>query len=209
MFGSGEILLLAEKISISVQIAQRAPKSGKTNPHDSRFTTHDSRFTSYEMLSNSIIQRLQFQHEAVTDLIRNIPEERLRLRPASGKWSTIENIAHLTAYQYIFLDRLKKIEKEESPLFSRYVGDDDPVFLSSVKRDLKDILEDLFTQRFILINRLKSLSEHALRQTGRHPVFGTLTIPQWTEFFLLHEAHHLFTIFKLVNDPDTTLSNPM
>jgi hypothetical protein len=32
---------------------------------------------------------------------------------------------------------------------------------------------------------------------GTHPKYGTLMITEWTEFFLLHEAHHLFTLFRL------------
>ena len=156
------------------------------------------------MLSNSIIQRVQFQHEAVTDLIKNIPEERLRTRPANGKWSTIENIAHLTAYQYTFLDRLKKMDKEESPLFTRYVGDDDPIFLSNVDKALKDILEDLFTQRFILTNYLKHLSEHSLRRTGRHPVYGALTVPYGLNSFCFTNR----TIYLLFLSFSTTRVQP-
>jgi hypothetical protein len=36
-----------------------------------------------------------------------------------------------------------------------------------------------------------------LDKTGHHPVFGEMNLIQWLNFFLLHEAHHLFTIFKL------------
>ena len=36
-----------------------------------------------------------------------------------------------------------------------------------------------------------------LVKTGTHPAFGQMTLMQWLNFFLLHEAHHLFTIFKL------------
>lgn len=32
---------------------------------------------------------------------------------------------------------------------------------------------------------------------GLHPVYGPMTLEGWTEFFLLHEAHHLFTILRL------------
>jgi hypothetical protein len=44
-----------------------------------------------------------------------------------------------------------------------------------------------------------SIPEEKLARTGIHKKYGRLTILQWTEFFLLHEAHHIFTIFKLAN----------
>jgi hypothetical protein len=65
--------------------------------------------------------------------------------------------------------------------------------------DYDQLNEHLFTQRFILLNYSQSFNEASLLRIGRHPVFGDLAIPAWIEFFLLHEAHHLFTIFKLLN----------
>lgn len=47
-----------------------------------------------------------------------------------------------------------------------------------------------------------TLSEKELDRTGVHKKYGDLNIVQWIEFFLLHEAHHLFTIFQLTNDTD-------
>jgi len=44
---------------------------------------------------------------------------------------------------------------------------------------------------------ITNLNDEELLLTGSHPKFGVMTIPGWTEFFLLHEAHHLFTIFRL------------
>jgi hypothetical protein len=35
-----------------------------------------------------------------------------------------------------------------------------------------------------------------------HKKYGALTIMEWTEFFLLHEAHHIFTIFQLMHDTE-------
>ncbi len=41
------------------------------------------------------------------------------------------------------------------------------------------------------------LHEEQLMRIGLHPVYGPMTIEGWTEFFLLHEAHHFFTILRL------------
>jgi hypothetical protein len=46
---------------------------------------------------------------------------------------------------------------------------------------------------------MEDISETELNKTGTHPVYGNLNILKWIEFFLLHEAHHLLTIFQLAN----------
>ncbi len=38
-------------------------------------------------------------------------------------------------------------------------------------------------------------------RTGVHPTLGELPIPLWIEFFLLHEAHHLYVVMTLARRP--------
>jgi hypothetical protein len=45
-----------------------------------------------------------------------------------------------------------------------------------------------------------------LSRKGFHPSFGALTIPQWLEFFLLHEAHHLYTAMLCIAEARRTQS---
>ena len=47
---------------------------------------------------------------------------------------------------------------------------------------------------------ITNLTPAELLKTGVHKKYGVLTITEWTEFFLLHEAHHIFTIFQLRHD---------
>jgi hypothetical protein len=148
-------------------------------------------------LSVSALNRLQLQHYTIHELIKGFSEEGLRHRVVPEKWSTFEQIAHLTAYQPAFLARLQKIESADNPTFERYVADNDPVFEECCKKSLKELLDDFDTQRFLIHKHLTSLPEPVLRRIGKHPRFGLLTITDWTEFFLLHEAHHLFSIFML------------
>ena len=151
-------------------------------------------------LSASVLGRLQSQHKTIHDLIKGFSEEELQKRVNQDKWSSFEQIAHLKAYQPTFYNRLQKMQHEESPSFERYVADNDPLFHECCKNSLKELLNDLETQRFIVINHLTTLPEQALRRTGRHPKYGLMTIIDWTEFFLLHEAHHLFSIFMLTRE---------
>lgn len=149
------------------------------------------------MFYPSLQERLLTQHKALPFIIAPLSEEQQRRQPQPGKWSVHENIAHLVSYQPQFLNRLQRILDTPDPLFERYVGDDDPNFLYWRKQSAATLLEELESERQQLIQLLQGLTAEQLQRTGTHMTYGRLTIPDWTEFFLLHEAHHLFTIFKL------------
>lgn len=133
-------------------------------------------------------------------LIGSREERRIRRRPSPEKWSIAEHIAHLSAYQQVFSRRVKRILSEENPLFSPYVGDHDPFFLEMVEQPLKDLLVDISVDRQYLYEWLISLSAGQLDRKASHPVYGSRSLLMWTEFFLLHEAHHCNTIWKLTED---------
>ena len=149
------------------------------------------------MLYASLKSRLKDQHTSLAVLITDLDNNKLSYRPEPGKWNIHDNIVHLTVYQPIFINRINTILEKDKPTFNPYRADDDPVFLTSREWDMKDLLNRLNSDREQLYRLIINLSEQELERTGIHLRYGTLTIIQWTEFFLLHEAHHQFTIFKL------------
>ena len=60
----------------------------------------------------------------------------------------------------------------------------------------------LFRSRNAIYVLITNLTDAAQSRTGVHKKYGKLTVLQWTEFFLLHEAHHIYTIFQLANDTE-------
>lgn len=149
-------------------------------------------------ISSSIQSRLQFQHQTVTELVKGHHEDQLKVHPIVGKWSAFENIVHLVVYQPVFLDRLEQILAGTTPSFQRYIADTDPVFLAALKKPMAEHLVNLQDVRDTIRKRIQEATANELSLTGVHPKFGNLTLVEWTEFFLLHEAHHLFTIFQLL-----------
>jgi len=151
-------------------------------------------------LSPSILTRLRHQHEALPELIHDLTEEELKYRVNPDKWSAFEHIAHLAAYQPAFIGRLERIAVEPMPSFERYVAEKDPAFPDYVNTPLQILLRSISARAGEIIGKLTDLNEAGLLRTGLHPRYGQLTVMQWTQFFLLHEAHHLFTIFMLTQD---------
>ena len=58
-------------------------------------------------------------------------------------------------------------------------------------------MRDLFKTREALSLEVLSLKDIDLRKESRHTTYGKMNVLVWVHFFLLHEAHHLYTIFKL------------
>jgi hypothetical protein len=153
-------------------------------------------------LSPSALTRLQHQHQTVRELIAGRSEHQLKHIVNPGKWSAFDNIAHLACYQPVFLLRLERIQTEDSPVFDRYIAEMDPAFPDYQQRPLANLLTSIDTQRGMIINKLQGMNETELKRTATHPRYGLLDIAQWTEFFLLHEAHHLYTVFMLTLPAD-------
>jgi hypothetical protein len=152
------------------------------------------------MLSNSIKTRLQYQHETIAELTAGFSEEQLKINVNPGKWSAFENAVHLISYQPTFINRVALMLKEDEPVFERYVAENDPLFYSYLQKQLSELLTILLNDRSAIINNLQNINEEQLKRTGKHPKYGTFTIAQWAEMFLLHEAHHLWTMLGLINN---------
>jgi hypothetical protein len=148
-------------------------------------------------LSESILTRLQYQHKTIDELIYGLSEEELKIHVKPDKWSAFENIVHLAAYQPTFIQRVNLMLNENEPLFERYVADNDPVFNEYQKKSLAELLETISSDRIAILNLIKKLNEEQLMRSGRHKAYGSIMLARWFDVFLLHEAHHLWTIFQL------------
>ena len=78
------------------------------------------------------------------------------------------------------------------------MADNDPQFPLYLELPLSQLLTGLDEHRAVIFNTLEGMREDDLKRIGRHPKYGSMDVHAWTEFFLLHEAHHLYTIFVLI-----------
>jgi len=148
-------------------------------------------------LPSSITTRLQYQHKSLLDLVEGLTDDQVHQHIIPGKWSVFENIVHLQTYQHVFIFRVNEMLTGGNPSFDRYVAETDPYFPVNCSKSTREIMQDLLGLRKDIAAQINNLDEESLRKTGSHPVFGPMDLMQWLNFFLLHEAHHLFTIFKL------------
>ena len=145
----------------------------------------------------SIRDRLNSQHLAIKELIKNLDEDVINKRHEPGKWSIQENLVHIVSYHQVFLTRLDKIIKTDNPYFARYTSEGDTNF-DKIKKVLSaELINHLEEERKKITGVIFKLNENELQKVGSHQKFGVMNVVEWIEFFLLHEAHHIYTIFKL------------
>lgn len=137
--------------------------------------------------------RFSTQPEAIELLLALGSPAAVDARSETGGWSAREHLAHLARHAEVFRSRLERILREEKPAVGRYRAEEDPEWPAWSALPWEEALAAWREARSRLTAYAASLTQEELRRTGLHPVFGELTVVQWLEFFLLHEAHHLYT----------------
>lgn len=160
-----------------------------------------SRKTSYNtttmQLSSSVSTRMHYQHKTILEIIDGLSDEQTRRNIWPGKWSIFEIIVHLQTYQHTFVRRVKEILGGNCPQFERYSAEADPLFLDNCTKTTSDIIHDMVKLRKQMTAELLTFPEEDYNKQGIHPAFGKMNLSQWMNFFLVHEGHHLFVIFKM------------
>jgi uncharacterized damage-inducible protein DinB len=148
----------------------------------------------------SQLVRLKTQLASLDVLFADASSERIDRRPASGKWSARENLAHIGRYHEIFLERLRRILAETSPQFARYRAEDDPGWQEWASKPFEEVRNQLSALRMNLIDTIAGLQASDYARVGVHSAFGEMTLSLWVEFFLVHEAHHLYVILQRIRE---------
>ncbi|MFQ5658632.1 MAG: DinB family protein [Candidatus Methylomirabilales bacterium] len=150
------------------------------------------------MLSHSASVGLETQLEALPLLMGKASPDAITRRLASGKWSAHENLAHLARHHEVFIERIQRILTEDRPRLARYRAEEDPQWPKWAALPTDEVLRRLQALRGDLVELVKYLSPEQFNRIGVHPAFGEMTIPEWIEFFLLHEAHHLYIVMTRI-----------
>ena len=148
------------------------------------------------------LERFQTQlHGFLDECLRGVSVETMSQPKIEGKWSALDNLAHLARYQEIFLNRVEKILQEDKPAFAAYRAEQDPEWSTWQRLSSKEVLARMTSSREQLLARLRSLSDDEYARVGFHLRFGEMSLALWIEFFLAHEGHHLYAVLQQVRGP--------
>jgi hypothetical protein len=143
-------------------------------------------------ISASLLARLEMQLDALAFILARAGPGALEMRPRPEEWSARENLAHLARHHAVFLERFRRLLREDRPALGRYRAEEDPEWPTWATLAPDEVVARLRTLRAELIATVRSLSPVECARTGLHPAFGEMDVAGWLDFFLLHEAHHLY-----------------
>jgi hypothetical protein len=147
-------------------------------------------------LPESLGVRLATQIESLKLVLGNGTQAALKTRPKSGKWSAHENLAHLVQHHRATMVRIRRILEEDRPQLPSYSAEKDPDWPALAAESTEEVRRQLLAERQEMIALTGGLSPEQCSRIGLHPAFGPMTLAQWLDFFLIHEAHHLYVIMN-------------
>jgi hypothetical protein len=131
-------------------------------------------------------------------LIRRAPAAKLRKRPAPGKWSASEIIAHLADGEIVTGWRMRQILGAPGTPLQAYDQDAWAAAGHYEKRDARKSLEQFRILREANIALLKSLTPEQRKQHGMHAERGVETIDHIVQMIAGHDLNHLGQVERIL-----------
>ena len=131
-------------------------------------------------------------------LIARAPAAKLRRRPAPGKWSAAEILAHLADAEIVTGWRLRQILGAPGTPLQAYDQDAWAEAGHYQKRDARKSLEVFRAVRGANLALLKSLKPVQWQQHGLHAERGVETIERITGMMAGHDLNHLAQVERIV-----------
>ena len=131
-------------------------------------------------------------------LIEGAPTSTLRKRPAAGKWSASEIVAHLGDAEVVIGFRLRLILGAPGAPIAAYDQDSWVISGHYEKRDPRKSVQQFRVAREANLALLKSLTPGQWKQYGMHSERGRETIEQMVRMTAGHDVNHLRQIGVIV-----------
>ena len=204
-------LLAAEELGLSAYwIADdeailpkgRKKPLGRGNIGDLRgwIEAHDEEmFTPNYQAQSAIVATVKAIPAALEGILANLSGETWTQSPHPEEWSLVEIISHLRDVEReVNLPRIQTFLREENPFIT---ADDTDLWVSErayAEDNGEAALQDFIAARVKTLATLKNLSEEDWQRTGRHAIFGPISLQEQLGFMAEHDRVHLRQIHKAV-----------
>ncbi|HSB68000.1 MAG TPA: DinB family protein [Candidatus Methylomirabilis sp.] len=144
-----------------------------------------------------ILTKLQEAPKVLASLLRGVPDEVLRRKPAPEKWSMLEIACHLRDVERLFVERYGKVANHDRPPLRMINQDDLAVRLRYNRDDPAAALREFRSLRGETVHLLGALPHQSWQRIGLHPKRGEFSIAAHAGVHLTHDANHLNQIRAL------------
>jgi hypothetical protein len=145
---------------------------------------------------NDLIRNYLAGVDTLRQAVAGLTPQQAAARPVPGKWSTLEVVAHLSDFEPIMADRMKRIIAMEKPLL---MGADENQFAKALVYQSRDLAEELAliaATRGQMAKILATLPADAWQRAGVHNERGLVTLEQIIQTATKHIPHHVAFIHE-------------
>ena len=142
-------------------------------------------------MSHRLIEQYAAGPSQLRSAVAGMTRDQVIARPITGKWSTLELVAHIADFEPVYLDRMKRIIAQHEPAMAS--GDPD-LFASKLAYHDRDINEELAligACRTHMTRILRTLPPEAFERVGIHSDNGPMTLAKILTNIGNHIPHHL------------------
>ena len=154
------------------------------------------------MDTQTLITTLEAAPGIIIDIVREMPRETLKRRPAPSKWSAHEHACHISTGHAAFLSRLELMLSAPHPTIESIEPSAEEEDGSLLRVDLDEALSGYVRERALTVARLKELSADDWQRTAEHEAFSHYSVYVMFRDVLMHEMHHGYRIQELVLQTD-------
>lgn len=130
-------------------------------------------------------------HQTLRQAVAGMTNEQLDARPIPGKWSTREVVCHITDYEFIYADRMRRVITEDEPVICGGNPDALVARLAYGSRDIEEELALIELVRKQMARILRALQPEDFKRRGIHDKRGPMTLATVLERLNGHIPHHL------------------
>ena len=134
----------------------------------------------------------------IKQLIKGVKKKALYKKPAPGKWSVAEIIAHLAESELVLGWRYRSIAEKNGVAIEPFDQDDWAVNSRYEKSDVKEMLEMFTVLRAATVRFLSGLPAEKWEQYGMHQERGKETIMHIRNMEAGHDLNHYKQIEKIL-----------
>lgn len=134
----------------------------------------------------------------VERLLRGVPAQKIRRRPAPGKWSVREIVLHLADSELVYGYRLRTILAQNRARIIAFDQNDWAASGRYALRDLRAALDMLRTLRKANLELLRAIPRRQWNYYGVHQERGKESVAHMARLYAGHDMNHLLQIRRIL-----------
>jgi uncharacterized damage-inducible protein DinB len=139
---------------------------------------------------DDLIDRYAAGPDLLRQAIGDLTPAQVRIAVPPGRWSVLEVACHISDFELVYADRLKRVVAEDRPTL---FGGDPDTFAASLayrERDLQEELAVIESVRRQVARFLRTLDTAAFERVGIHSDDGPLSLATLLKRIGNHIPHH-------------------